>query len=320
MIILALILFGVILFVLGLLFLKINSFKSVLDLHLRDTAQNLSNSNKTIADRLDSTCLIINNVQKNLGEVLATNQQIADIGKSINNFEQLLRAPKFRGQIGEILLANLLGQVLPQDYFILQYPFKNGDTVDAVIRLGRNILPIDAKFPLENFKRLVEADTEDLKKDFRKRFLQDVKLRVEEIASKYILPDEATFDFAFMYIPAENVYYETIIKEDLLSFALSKKVVPVSPNSFYAYLQIICLGLKGLKVEENSQKILEYVTRLEGDLDKFKEDFTVVGVHLNNCLKKYQETDKKLARFDDKLSESLNINQVESNKIESNVY
>lgn len=320
MLILALVLFGITIFALGLLFLKISSFKWALDSHLSQTSQSLANSNKTINDRLDSTYLVINNVQKNLGEVLATNQQIADIGKSINNFEQLLRAPKFRGQLGEILLGNLLAQVLPSDYFALQYPFRNGDTVDAIIRLGRNVLPIDAKFPLENFKRFIEADSDELKKDFRKRFMSDVKSRVEEIASKYILPDEGTYDFAFMYIPAENVYYETIIKEDLLSFALTKKVIPVSPNSFYAYLQIICLGLKGLKVEENSQKILEYVSRLEGDLNKFKEDFTVVGVHLNNCLKKYQDADKRLTRFEDKLGESININPSEASKIESNAY
>lgn len=313
MLILALVLFGIIIFVLGLLFFKISSFKWALDSHLSQTSQNLENTNKAIGDRIDS-------VQRNLGEVLATNKHIADIGRSINNFEQLLRAPKFRGQIGEILLGNLLAQVLPSDYFSLQYVFKNGDTVDAMIRLGRNILPIDAKFPLENFKRFVEADSEDLKKDFRKRFMSDVKLRVEEIASKYILPDEGTYDFAFMYIPAENVYYETIIKEDLLSFALSKKVIPVSPNSFYAYLQIICLGLKGLKVEENSQKILEHVSRLEGDLNKFKEDFTVIGVHLNNCVKKYQDADKRLVKFEDKLGESINIGSIEDNKVESSAY
>ena len=158
------------------------------------------------------------------------------------------------------------------EHFRLQHQFKNGDVVDAVILIGANFVPVDSKFPLENFRRVVEAATESERIAARKQFLRDVKRHVDAIATKYILCDEGTYDFALMYVPAENVYYETIIKEDnagderqLFGYALGKRVIPVSPNSFYAYLQTILLGLRGMKVEERAHEILNTLARLRAD-------------------------------------------------------
>jgi len=204
--------------------------------------------------------------------------------------------------MGETLLENLLAQILPKDYFSTQYRFQSSDAVDAVIRLGGHLVPIDAKFSLENFQKMQDAQDEAQKSAFRKKFTQDLKNRIDEIAAKYILPQENTFDFAFMYIPAENVYYELIIKEDALSYSLSKRVIPVSPNTLYAYLQVVCLGLKGLKVEENAKNILKGLSALSVDMNKFKDDFNTLGSHLSNAKGKYDDSQKRLERFSEKLA------------------
>lgn len=214
--------------------------------------------------------------------------------------------------MGETLLENLLSQVLPRAYYQMQYRFKSAEAVDAVIKLGERLVPIDAKFSLENFQKILEAPEEQLKNSYRKKFIQDVKSRVDEIASKYILPQENTYDFAFMYIPAENVYYEIIIKEDLLAFFVSKKVIPVSPNTFYAYLQVICLGLRGLKIEENAKAILKNLSTLSIEMGKLKEDFGTLGIHLSNASHKYEESQKKLDRFSDRLVNIQDSKQINS--------
>ncbi|HET8564204.1 MAG TPA: DNA recombination protein RmuC, partial [Candidatus Binatia bacterium] len=216
-------------------------------------------------------------------------------------------APKLRGGFGEFFLGDLLGQILPPDHFATQYSFKSGEKVDAIIKLGGSLVPIDSKFPLENFKRILEAATADEKTRAKKQFVIDVKKHVDGIAEKYILPDEGTYDFALMYIPAENVYYETIIKDEaavdksLSQYALAKKVIPVSPNSFYAYLQAIVLGLKGMKIEERAKEIIDYLSRLEGDFSRFKDEFTVLGRHLGHAHSSFQSVERRLDQFGQKL-------------------
>jgi len=200
-----------------------------------------------------------------------------------------------------------LAQIFPPDYFETQFAFRSGDKVDAVIKLGACMVPVDSKFPLENFKRMLDGATDEEKGRAKKQFVADVKKHVDAIASKYILPDEGTYDFALMYIPAENVYYETIIKDDsmgdrsLSQYALSKKVIPVSPNSFYAYLQAIVLGLKGMKIEEHTKEILQSLTRLQGDFSRFKEEFNILGKHLGHAQASFQGAEKRLDQFGQKL-------------------
>jgi len=247
-------------------------------------------------------------VKKNLGKMEEVTREVLDKAKDISNLENLLRAPKFRGGIGELFLGDLLAQILPPTHFSLQYKFKSGEKVDAIIKIGNNLVPIDSKFPLENFKKFTSEEDDKNKEDLRKKFVADVKKHITEIADKYILPDEGTFDFALMYIPAENVYYETILKDEtfgeersIYSKALNKRVIPVSPNSFYAYLQVIVLGLKGLQIEKEAQSLFQSLARLQGDLGRFKKDFQVLGSHLVNAKTKFDDADKRLERFADKL-------------------
>jgi DNA recombination protein RmuC len=285
-----------------------------IDQKLQAINQQLFVSQQGVGERLDSASLVFGQVQKDLSSLSAATQRVFEVGKDIASLQEILKAPKIRGGLGELFLGDLLSQVLPESSVKQQYKFKNGDTVDAVLTLGQGMLSIDSKFPLENFRRLINGTNEEEKRQARKTFINDVKKHIDSIASKYILPDEGTFDFALMYIPAENVYYELIIKDtddknSLSSYALSKKVIPVSPNSFYAYLQSILLGLKGSRVEKNAHRIIQYLERLKGDMERFKQDFDVLGRHIVNLKNKYDEADKRLDTFAGKLLTICQVDQ-----------
>ncbi len=279
---------------------------------LNQMNQSLLEANKIIGQNLGSATAVFGNVKEQLGKLEKTNQQIVEISRDISSLQELLRAPKFRGSMGETLLENLLSQVLPKGHYQMQFRFKSTDAVDAVIRIGERLVPIDAKFTLENFQKMLDTQDEQLKNSHRRKFIQDVKNRVDEIAAKYILPQENTYDFALMYIPAENVYYETIIKEDLFSYSMSKKVIPVSPNTLYAYLQVICLGLKGLKIEENAKSILKNLSTLTIEINKFKDDFDILGKHLSGASSKYEDSLKRLDRFSERLTSIQDTKQIEA--------
>lgn len=243
-------------------------------------------------------------ISRTLGNLAQATQRMLDVGKTISGLEDLLRPPKLRGGMGETLLAELLSQILPGAYE-LQHRFASGERVDAVIRLGKAMVPVDAKFPLESFRRLAAVEDEADARKERKSFVRAVKAHIDQIAAKYILPDEGTYDFALMYIPAENVYYETILKDEaeegVFPYALARKVIPVSPNSFYAYLQVIIHGLKGMQIEERAREIMDHLNRLKGDEDRFRQEFDTLGTHLENARKKYEEAERKLVRFEEKL-------------------
>jgi len=248
-----------------------------------------------------------------LGGLAAAAQQMVDVGHKVSGLEELLRPPKLRGGMGETLLAELLAQILPEKAYRLQHRFNSGERVDAVICLGDALVPVDAKFPLESFRRLTAIKDEAEAARARKEFLRAVKNHIDQIAWKYILPDERTFDFALMYIPAENVYYETILKDDcddgLFPFALEKRVIPVSPNSFYAYLQVIIHGLKGLQIEQRAREIMGYLDHLRVDEDRFRQEFDILGTHLSNAHKKYEDAQRRLDHFEDRLLSASDIGE-----------
>jgi DNA recombination protein RmuC len=275
--------------------------------------QQLQNSSGQIGQRLDTARQVIGEVREKLGELSKTSEQIHEVGKNIASLQEILRPPKLRGGLGEQFLGELLSQILPPEFYSLQYPFSSGERVDAVVRLGEKLVPIDSKFPLDNFRRIIECKTEEEKKSFKKIFYRDVKKHIDDIASKYILPQEGTYDFALLYIPAENVYYEIITKDEsfgeekgVLNYALTKKVIPVSPNSFYAYLQVIVLGLKGLQIEKGAQKIQALLSGLKKDIGGFQEDFQLVGKHISNAMNKFEEARRRLDKF------SFKLEQIES--------
>ena len=260
---------------------------------------------KTVGERIADTTRVFGEVKESLGRLAQRTEQIQEVGKNICSLQDLLHAPKFRGGFGELLLERLLADTLPRDNYSLQYQFRNGETVDAIIRVGGNLVPIDSKFPLEDFQRILAVASEDEQAPLRRQFNRTIKKHIDAV-TKYILPDENTFDFALMYIPAENIYYETILRgqaeeSEIYSYSLQKRVIPVSPNSFYAYLQVIILGLKGLHIEKTARGILGHLGRLQGDLRGFEEDYDTLGTHIGHASRKYEEAARKLSRLDDKL-------------------
>ncbi len=259
---------------------------------------------KAVGESIADTTRVFGEVKEKLGELTKGTEQIREVGKKISTLQETLRAPKFRGGFGELLLERLLADILPHENYSLQHRFRNGEAVDAVIRIGENLVPIDSKFPLEDFERIISSESEKEQADLRRQFIRTIKKHIDNVA-KYILPDESTFDFALMYIPAENIYYETILRgqaeNEVYSYTLQKRVIPVSPNSLYAYLQVIILGLKGLHIESAAREIQGHLGRLQKDLADFQEDYDTLGSHIRHATNKYDEAGGKLTRLGSKL-------------------
>jgi DNA recombination protein RmuC len=271
--------------------------------------QNLNSTQSNITKQLDNSNRVIGDIHTKLGSLETSAKHIQDIGKNISSLQEILQAPKLRGNLGEYLLEELLKQIFPGANYQIKYSFKNGTQVDAVIKLGDGIVPVDSKFPLESFQRLISADNEENKKQFKRDFISSVKKRIDEIASKYINPAEKTFDFAMMYIPAENVFYETIINDsltnkdyELLNYAMAKHVIPVSPNSFYAYLMALVYGLKGFRIEQEAKTILGELSGVQDKFGKFYAEYNLVGKHLSNALGKFNDSEKNAEKLNDQIN------------------
>jgi DNA recombination protein RmuC len=228
---------------------------------------------------------------------------------------------KTRGTWGEVQLENLLEQILTPGQYEKNVSTRPGrsERVEFAIRLpGRSgdgvpcWLPIDAKFPLEDFRRLIDAPDDEARARARKAFVARVRKHVDDIAAKYVVPDEGTYDFALMYIPAENVFYEAIVRDEtreLTSYALERKVVPVSPNTLYAYLQAIALGLKGMRIEAQAQEVMGRLGRLTGELGRVRDDMRLVGKHLTNAQACFGAAERRLDKFEQRLGLATGADQ-----------
>lgn len=254
----------------------------------------VSGVQQSLASSLTGTTETMRNVDQQLGRLSESTRQ-------------MLRAPKARGQFGELLLERLLADVLPNENFALQHRFRNGTIVDAAVLIGGGLVPIDAKFPDAAFRRIIDADTDAARSLARRDFARDVRGHIDAV-SKYILADEGTFGFALMYIPAENVYYEAMIRDeagDLQAYAQAKRVIACSPNTFFAYLQALVLGLKGLRVEERAREIVAHLDRLNDDFARFRREFDTLGTHISHAKTKFDDVDRGATKFADRLARPL---------------
>jgi len=276
---------------------------------LRQSVQaSLQGGENSVASRLGK-------VAEGLTKVLEAGRRVEKLAEDVVSFKDLLQAPKPRGGLGEVMLEQLLGNVLPPEHYETQYSL-GAERVDAIVKLPDGLVPIDSKFPLPSFERILAEETEEGKARARRDFMKDVKLRIDEIRSKYIKPELGTVDFALMYIPAENVYYEAVnaevAGESLLNYSYLHKVIPVSPFTFYAYLVALAYGLRGLKVSENAKAIREQLSALAKDLSAAQEDFETLGRHIRNAANKHEEVAKHFGDFAFKLEQYGKISSGEA--------
>jgi len=282
------------------------------------TSQITSQAQSAMSNELKNTREQINQIQQQLGQVQQAGQQMHDTASKLEN---ILGGAKNRGSFGETTLERLLEDSLPRSQYTLQFPFRSGKAADAVIHLrDKKIMAIDSKFPLDAFQRL-EVEDEQSRKEARKDFVNAVKNHASSIAEKYIVPDEGTLELALMFVPSEAVYYELLRSTDSKEIAVDaycrgKKIVPVSPNTLYAHLSVIAMGLRGMQIEENAKRLSANLDGLRKHLENFSEPFDKIGTHLKNAQQCYTEADKRFDKATNTLENLLNSGDVHQLELE----
>ncbi len=273
---------------------------------LQNQSKTISNtlhqSTKTLNERLDNAARFIAQVSKEVG-------QMSEIGRSMKDLQEFLKSPKLRGNIGEEVLKDLISQMFPKNSFHLQYSFKSGEKVDAALKTDAGLLPIDSKFPMENFQRMVKAETKTERIKIKRTFTADVKKHIRDISKKYILPEEGTMDFALMYVPSEPVYYEIANIPDLTDFARQNRVYPVSPTTLYAHLQMILLSFEGKKIEARSRQVFTMLRAINKDYEKTEGVLQVLGRHINNAYNQFSNALQSFSLLGQKLSSTQALSE-----------
>jgi len=266
----------------------------------RDLISSLQKNTQAVNERLDNAAKVISQVQRNLGEM-------SEIGKGIRTLQDFLQSPKLRGGLGEEVLKEMIGQTFPKNAFHLQYPFKSGMKVDAVLKTDAGLLCIDSKFPMENFNLMLKGETEAERNTGRKQFISDVKKHIDDIGRKYILPEEGTMDFALMYIPSEAVYYEVVNIQELSNFARRSRVYPVSPNTLYAHLQVLLLSFEGKDLELKSKEVFRILRAIQKDYGKVEENLSTLQKHLNNAYNMMSNVFSSFTQLGQKISSTQTL-------------
>ncbi len=272
-----------------------------------DVAKLLQSNSKQLNERLDTAARVIGDLKKNLGEM-------SEVGKGIRSLQEFLQSPKLRGNIGEQVLQVMIGQTFPKNSFHLQYAFRSGMKVDAVLKTDAGLLCIDSKFPMENFTIMHKGETEALRNQAKREFIADVKKHVNDISKKYILPEEGTMDFALMYIPSESVYYEIANMNDLMDYARRARVYPVSPNTLYAHLQVLLLSFQGKELEQKSREVFQLLRAIQKDYGKVEENLGVLNRHVNNAYNSMSTVSSTFSVLGQKLSRTQVLGGVKEEK------
>ena len=290
---------------------QLNELTRTLDSRIGESSKMMNDSVKT---QFSESQKLIKEITQELSSVKETSRQVVGFADQLKNLQDILKNPKQRGVLGEYYLETVLKNVLPPERFQMQYKFENGEIVDAVVFLDKNkFLPVDSKFSLENYNKIVSTNDPQEKERLEKVFKQDLKNRIDE-TSKYIRPKEGTMDFAFMFIPSEGIYYDLLINQvgavktstiDLIEYAFQqKKVIIVSPTSFLAYLQTVLQGLRSLQIEEKAQDIIKRVGQLDKHMNNFGQFMEKLGSslsttvnHFNRSHKEFQQIDKDVLRI-----------------------
>ena len=266
----------------------------------RTTNASLQENYRELFTRLDQATNVISDLKKEAGA-------FGEVSRSMKDLQDYLRSPKLRGNIGEQVLTDLIGQMFPKNSFHLQYHFKSGQIVDAAIKTQAGFLPIDSKFPMENFQKMYAASSPSEKASYRSAFIRDIKKHIKDISSKYILPEENTLDFALMYIPSEPVYYEVVNEQEILDLARESRVYPVSPTTLYAHLQTILLSLEGQKIAGKTSEVFSLLRAIQKDYEKLNENFTLLGKHLTNAYNSMNSTSQTMNQIGNKLDSARQL-------------
>jgi DNA recombination protein RmuC len=267
---------------------------------ISDSGKLAADAQRDVSKHLQFATEAVRQISQQLGAVQRAGD---DLTKASQSLQQVLGGAKSRGALGELGLERLLQDALPRASYETQYRFSTGDAVDAVVRSGDRLIPIDSKFPLDAYRRIAETGDEA-----RKEFAQAVRRHADAIASKYILPAELTLDLALMFVPSEAVYYELLMTEDakggkLDGYCRGKCVIPVSPNTLYAYLSCILMGLRGMQIEENARRLLGSIDSLGKQLDMFSSGFEKLGTHVRHAQQSYDEAERRLDRVRDSVQQ-----------------
>lgn len=278
----------------------LKSLQQSFDITNKNTTASLQQNYRELFSRLDQATSIMGEIKKEAGA-------FSEVSHSMKDLQDYLKSPKLRGNIGEQVLSDLIAQMFPKSSFHLQYHFKTGQIVDAAIKTQAGILPIDSKFPMENFQKMYQTTSPSEKSTYKAQFIRDVKKHLKDISSKYILPEEDTLDFALMYIPSESIYYEIVNEEDILSLARELRVYPVSPTTLYAHLQTILLSLEGQKIAGKTNEVFSLLRAVQKDYDKLNENFLLLGKHLTNAYNSMNSTSQTMNQIGNKLGSAREL-------------
>lgn len=285
---------------------------SLLNQNINSFSARLDQTNSAINERLDNAARVISAVNRELGSM-------SQIGSQLANFQEFLRSPKLRGGLGEQGLKDMLAQSLPHDLYKMQYQFRNGQTVDAIIKIDAGIIPIDSKFPLENFNRFLNLNGDE-KQEAKNKFRSDFRVHINAIAKKYINPDEGTVDFAFIYLPTESLFFEIVNSQnDLFEYAAKNKIIPASPSTFFYYLRTIMLGLEGRKITEMSREILKTLRSIKQESNKFGDNLGKLNKHITNAKSTMDVVNNGYAGLAGKINKVDLLEQSEAKLIEDEI-
>ncbi len=280
----------------------LKTMQSTIDSSSTHMVKTLQENSKQLNERLDKAATVIRDVGREVG-------QMSEIGRSMKDLQDFLKSPKLRGNIGEQVLKDLISQMFPKNSFHLQYQFKSGERVDAAIQTDAGILPIDSKFPMENFQKMTKAENNLDKNLAQKEFGKDIKKHIADIAKKYILPEEGTMDFALMYVPSESVYYELVNMLDIMDCAKQSRVYVVSPTTLYAHLQTILLSYEGKKIESRSRDLFKMLRALQVEFHKVEENMVVLGKHINNASSQFANVNMGFTQIGQKINSTKSLDE-----------
>jgi DNA recombination protein RmuC len=277
---------------------QIDALRGELARHAEHQSSRLETAHESIGERLDHASSSVAEVGRQLARLETATQQVLEVGQSVSSIENILRAPKLRGVLGEMLLGEILRQCLPPALFELQYPLRSGERVDAVVHVGDGFLSVDAKFPLDNLRRSMETQPDSEKQTFLRAFRRDFRKHVDDIASKYIAPDCGTLPMAFLYIPAENVYQQAILGDwSLAEYAMARRVIPTGPIGFYAFLQTVLMGSRTFAASERAGAIVAGLEEVALELEQIKPEISKLNRHLELAQSNVETVTKRFDRL-----------------------